>query len=451
MTPLRSSLIVFALSACAGVDADHVRLANGNELTGKVRSISPEGRVTIESPNAVDPFLLRSSALRTLDFSGSEELPALEGERLHLTNDDMLPGRLVSLDEQHVGFETAFAGNLRIPRTSVRSLDFGVSPQKLLYRGPTDLSIGWVDNNDWSMEDGRMVCRSNGAISRPDTLSGNFILRFRLSWEQNPNLRFYFCDDLMERRGDGDRYYLEINVSGLQLKRQTRHGERRWYTLHSLDRRPDEFEEPRLEAEVRVDRENRVLHLYLNGEKEGSFHDPIDENPEGSGIMLYSLAGGDMKNIIELIEIYEWDAVSQMRRTEGHKDHEQDSIISSTGERFSGVAKCLVDETGEPRILFRSPHADEPFRIPQRRISTLYFRKTPSAKTGSSTAFACDLEGGGNLHLEALRLDSGFLTAKHSLLGEISIQRSALRRISNTPGTDSSPPGPDDPPRSLPE
>ena len=156
--------------------------------------------------------------------------------------------------------------------------------------------------------------------------------------------------------------------------------------------------------------------------------------------MLYSLAGGDMKNIIEMIEIYEWDAVSQMRRTEGHEDHEQDSIISSTGERYSGVAKCLVDESDEPRILFRSPHADEPFRIPQRRISTLYFRKAARESADKPTAFLCDLEGGGSLHLEELRLDAGSLSATHPLLGEISIQRSALRRISNTSGEGSSTP-----------
>ncbi|NNM28145.1 MAG: hypothetical protein HKO57_01375, partial [Akkermansiaceae bacterium] len=295
-------------------------------------------------------------------------------------------------------------------------------------RGVRDLS-GWVKNDNWKIEGGNLTCATNGSIARPEVLPANFILRFRLRWEQNPNLRFYFCDDLLERRGDADRYYFEINTGGLQLKRQTKDGDRRWIPIASLERRPEEFADATVEIEIRVNRENRLIYFYLDGEKEGRYLDPIDDFPEGTGIMLYSLAAGDMKNVVELIEVYEWDAVSQLRRSEGHSDDDTDAIVSNTGERFSGTAERLVREGDGPRILFNSPHSDDPFRIPQRRISTLYFRSVEGSRGSGSAAFTTDWEGGGHLHLNSLQLTADKATAQHPLLGDLVLERASLRRM----------------------
>ena len=58
-----------------------------------------------------------------------------------------------------------------------------------------------------------------------------------------------------------------------------------------------------IDVELRVDRDRRQIYLYLNNEKIQRTPDPIDNFPTGSGIMLQSQAGGDLKNIVSGLEI----------------------------------------------------------------------------------------------------------------------------------------------------
>lgn len=426
-----SILLTSWLAAPAWLAAeDVVGLSDGSTIRGTVRGIQPDGRVVVESPLSPAPLYLRGESLRSIKFELETGSHPGHSELVRLVNGDVLPGALRGFDADAVELQTWYAGEVRVERRFVKSIDFGVTPQKLVYNGPNSLAE-WINNSNWSFdEDSRkLVCDASGSLARPDILPKQFILRFRIEWESNPNFKIYFCDDYLKRTGNADRYYFEINSAGLQLKRQTEENSQRWVDLANSNRRPEEFPGRFIDVEIRVDRESRLIYLYLNGEKLGRYPDPIAPFPAGTGIMLYSQAGGELKNIISQIEIYEWDAVTQLRRSEGHDDPDTDAIVDVNGEHISGRALRLEEEDGTSRLVFESPYSDELLAIRTTKISSLYLRSAGDPPAGGGPVHLA-LRGGGKLRLNSPSLGEDTLSARHPLLGDLRLQRAALNQLS---------------------
>ena len=424
-----SGLATFAL--VVGVSAlcaeDKLQLDDGSILSGKVLSIQGNDKVVLDSNLTNEPIHLRAQSLTSITFRKDTKPQNGAPQLLHLVNGDVLPGTLQKLDNKKIGFLTGYDNELIIPRDYVRSIDFGVTPQKLVYSGPKPLTE-WSDNDDWEWENGSLTCNTSGTIAAKNVLPRQFILRFRLEWENDPNFRIYFCDDFLKRTGNADRYYFEVNSMGSQLKRQTTMGGRRWHTLAQSHQKPREYPSRAIDVELRVNRDSRQIYLYLNSEKIQRTPDPIDSFPTGTGIMLQSQAGGDLKNIVSEIEIYEWDAVTELRRDEGHEDPETDGLVDVEGQHLSGSALELQGGAQGDRIIFESRFNKAPLEVQTSRVSSLYFKQSPEAPRGKAPV-EISLAGGGSLQCSSLQMQDSAIVAVHPLLGKLNLDRSTLKRL----------------------
>ena len=411
-------------------DMDRVVLSDEGTLSGTISSITPEQGLELESSISDSPLLLKKEALSKIIFSQADSKNKADySEILELDNGDKLHGKIIDLDSTSIHFETTYTSTLIVPRRMTRSIDFGAKPQRLIYRGPGSIN-DWAENNNWESAGKTLTTEENGTISYPNILPEHFVLRFRLEWEGNPSLRFYFCDNHLKPHGDTDRYYFEFNSAGMQINRQTIGAQRRWTTIGSIRKKPLSFSDELVDVELRVDRSQGVIYTYINGNPEGRYRDHFEGLPDGSGIMLQSLAVGNSKNIISRIEIYDWDAISQIKSNESHDDPTQDSLISSDGERFSGSADTLVKLNKDRQgILFSSPHADDSFTIPMDRVSTLYFRKTEEPESLPNSECTASLANYGLLHLSDIQLKSEDLLGTHPILGRFTIDKSAIQKI----------------------
>ncbi|MEE2735212.1 MAG: hypothetical protein VYC57_07595, partial [Verrucomicrobiota bacterium] len=180
---------------------DRISLEDGSTLRGNVRVIEGNHKIVVDSEFSSDPIELRGNALRSIRFDVETGENHSEPELLHLVNGDVLPGSLRALNDRQILFRTWYANDLTIERAHIRSVDFGVTPQKLVYVGPKPLSE-WIDNDDWEWENGKLTCNTSGTIAAKNVLPRQFILRFRLEWESGPNFRLYFCDDFLKRTGN---------------------------------------------------------------------------------------------------------------------------------------------------------------------------------------------------------------------------------------------------------
>jgi len=230
-------------------------------------------------------------------------------------------------------------------------------------------------------------------------------------------------------QGTADRYFLTVNSAGMELKRQSTSGR----TNHSLaqdHRRPKEISANGMDIEIRVDREDRVLQLLINGDVVDRCIDPVKKVPQGNGLMIESSASGSSANFVSGLEVLEWTDKPQNRRTKNAGDPDKDTVLDRQGEHFSGIAEAISGPAANPEIVFRHPHAAEPLKVPLDQAAALFFRATDGAGDEQPHPLALALTDDGSLTLETCRIDNKAARCNHPLLGELKIDRRAIRGLS---------------------
>jgi len=437
MAPATLSRLAFAtLIATAVARADLVQIGDDHRIAGTITAIDKDGRVTLKSELSGQPLLIRPGPITRVVFESDADPPTdSPDQQIELDNGDRMPCRVLSMDDETVRISTWFAGELRVPRAHVTALHFGVTDPALIFGGKQVLD-GWTKSEAWSItEEGMFVSGGVGRTAHKlKDLPARFIVRFRYEWKGSPNLRFYFADNLLDQ-GTADRYFLTINSAGMELKRQSTSGR----TNHSLavdHRRPKEISADGMDIEIRVDRKERVLQLLINGDMIDRFIDPVDRVPKGNGLMIESSASGNSANFVKGLEVLEWTDSPENRRSKNTGDPDKDTVLDRQGEHFSGTAQAISGPASKPEIVFRHPHAAEPLKVPLDQAAALFFRQTGGAAGDQPAPLVLTLADNGLLALESCTVDDQTVLCKHPLLGEMKIDRRAIRGLSrNQPKT----------------
>jgi hypothetical protein len=202
-----------------------------------------------------------------------------------------------------------------------------------------------------------------------------------------------------------------------------------------LNRTPNQFPDRRLEVEIRVARNTSRLQLFLNGEPEGEFVDPIPSVPKGSGIaIICNTRSGGIQEVSNL-EILELDESRGRHRSEERGDSKEDSLISREDDRWSGRLQEIRKTTKGPLFLFKSDFQEEPLEIPEADVSTVFFA-VPEAGRSEKTEkspFILRLSGGGFLQVASCVFDEKSVSTEHPLLGTLTLSRDGIAAIERVP------------------
>jgi hypothetical protein len=423
-------LAVVSLLALTGVtQADEVTLEGDARLEGKVTAILDGGATRLESPLSAEPLTLRAGSVKKVVFADSAATPQ-GSTRVKLKSGDVIPCELKALDADTLTVGTVFSNDLKIPRNALGSLELGIASQNAIYAAANDLD-GW-STKTWKFKDGAFVSGANGTLSRKFDLPDQFILRFRISWKNMPNLRIFFSDPLEARTGPIDRYFMQFNNAGFALQRQNSSG-RTYIPFVNLSRRPDSFPDSQMEVEVRVDRTQSMVWLYLNGNLEGRFNDPAAA-PKGGGISFESNAGNDSEQRISDFRVMSWDATGDRHRTEERGDKKSDSLIDSEGDRYSGRLESLtLGDNSEATLLFKSPLLEKVMSIPAKRVSTVFFADGPAPAETAPATLVLKLRDGGRIRIDQCSFSGDSLQVRHPLLGLLPMKRSSVLSIEQAP------------------
>lgn len=420
---------ILALAGIATASADKIELVGESALSGTVSAITEGGGVRLDSPVAVGPLLLKPGTVRRVVFSEDTGAPPPGGTRLKLADGDVIPCELRSLDDSTLVATTSFAGDLRIPRTALSALELGIHTEKAIYDGTTGID-GWVVDR-WKYKDGQFTCGPGGKLSRAFDLPDQFILRFRFTWKGTPNLKVSFADPLTDEANPLDRYYLQFGNAGIEVRRQSSNG-RAPFTLTQLNRQPDSFTRSQTNVEIRVDRSRQEtkMWLYLDGVLEARFPDVVKAPPKAGGISFSVTAGGDSEHQISNLRILSWDAEGDRHRTEERGDIKTDALIDSEGDRYSGQLQAIRPAAdGTSVFSFKSPLLENVMSIPAKKVSTVFFQTQEDAPPPPPSPYILKLQGGGNLKVETCSFSGDHVDARHALLGQLSVKRSAVVSI----------------------
>lgn len=424
---LLKSAAFLILAAQAGI-ADQVSLLDGGRLSGEVVSMSSEGSLILDSTLAAAALEIRPEQIRRVDFKQASGRLADHDARLLLVNDDILPCDLLGIDEKQIQVRTSFAGELTIPRQVVKRLQLGIRPHRPIVSGIGDSGKWFITNKDWSVNGNELVSSGSGIAGQDvPQLGDSFSLSFLLKWQQRPTFKVFFCSD--PEKGSGgelDRYYLQFNAEGLELKRQSS-GRTSYHGLGVINRTPDTFSNRQVRIEFRVDRRARMILLYLDGELEGRFPDQLETAPQANGFVFESSTQAAAAHSVSEFEIREWDASGDRHQSEDRGDETTDAVIDHDGQRFSGSLLATARNDERAVVLFQSPHLDQPLTIPTDRISTIFLANPAAGPDPSELYFG--LGGNGRISASNGRFDQTQIQLDHPLLGKLTLDRSAAASL----------------------
>jgi hypothetical protein len=404
----------------AAAIADEVTLDGDSRLAGSVSAIAENGNITLETSLSPEPLALRGEAVRNIAFSKRAESSVRGDTLLTLANGDVLPCEIRSLDADHLTLATSFAGELSVPRAMLSRLTLGAISTRSIYEGPTTLE-GW-EAERWIYQDNTFASQTSGRLGRTFDLPKQFILRFQLDWKNNPSLQVAFAEVSGEPKSD--RYFFQFTNGGIEIKRQNG-AEQKQVSLTTISRPPDQFPESQMDVEIRVDRKEAKLQLWIDGQLEARIDDPVGHPPAGGGIAFRSNVGGEGTHRISKIQILAWDVQGDRHRTEERGDPKTDALIDSEGGRYSGHLESIATHAGVPLLRFKSPLLDKPMEIPATEVSTVFFA-TPKPLAAAKPPLVLKVHGGGELHVESCRFAGDRISARHPLLGELALNRAAL-------------------------
>jgi hypothetical protein len=432
-------LLVLVGCALGIASADKLSLKDDARLTGTIRSINEAGVVELTSGLSPDPVLLKAEAVEKVEFSTPESAPIPPGTLIELSNGDLLPANIESLDDRILTIMTEDAGRLEIPRIALKSMQLGVHKRKAVYIGPKNADEWGRDldeNKRWKFSGGSLVANGPATASRSFETPQQFILKFTLKWQANPNFQIFFADPLTPKIEPVDRYYLQFNGAGMEVKRESSTG-KRFQTVILLSRTPDQFANNQVDVEIRVDRKTSRLHLLLNGEPEGAGIDPVEGTPQGHGLTLVNSSAAGLSQEIRGIEILELDNVRARHRSEDRGNTKEDSLISRDEDRWSGRLAGISKSAEGAVFSFKSDFQDAPLELGESDVSTIFFAQPENAAAPDpDPPFALRLSGEGSLRVSSCTFSPESVSARHPLLGMLKIKRGgvvAMERLKSKP------------------
>lgn len=428
-----------AISMTWPAAADDLTLAGGEQrLSGTVISITGDGVVELASELSPETLSLKAGAVEKIAFSAKQSAGEPAATLIELINGDLLPATIESLDEQRLSVVSPDAGRLEISRESVKSMQFGIQRRKVIYEGPRSLDEWTVSDGEaknWLFENQSLVSKGSSSASKVLPLSRQFIIRFELKWQTGtiPNFLVSFADPLDAKGEPSNRYYLQFGGAGLEIKREATKG-KRYNTIAILNRPSDQYPDNRLQVEIRVNRDNARLELFINGEPEGEFADPIAGIPSGSGIMLtFHTANGGAQEIRN-IEVLEYDDTRRRHRAEDRGDPRSDSLISREDDRWSGRLLGIRNTAEGALFIFKTDFQDEPIEIPEAEVSTVFLAENEAAKPDQAAhPFVLRLPGDGALRVSSCQFSGDSASAVHPLLGALTFRRGGITAMERIP------------------
>lgn len=418
------------------LNADDCTFTDGSRLQGTLLALDPGGWITLQSPNSTTPLQLKTSALQRVEFTRPPASLSEQDSRVRLRNGDSFPAEILSLDDKALQVKTWFAGEIKIPREAMEAVDFGVSNRNQVPGG--QLTEGGWEGEGWEFREGQWHSgEANQTLSRKIPLPAQYRVRFRVKWDNSPNLKLFFASSSSTIMGGSlSAYCIIMNHEGLEVKRHNlRESGPPHVTLNATEDLRFDSDDEHAEVELRVDSKQRLMSLYLNGHLLRRFPDAAANPPNGDFVVLQNLAREHGQQTIESFEITTWDSRSEKFRDTPRGDTSKDLLLDDEGNIYSGKVASITGTAQNALIAFSHPHAEGgEIRMPTRRASTLYFRQSAEAeKDASPFNLQLRLTPEGSLHATSCQMSNGQWQCTHPLLGSLKIDPRAILLLEPAP------------------
>ena len=162
-----------------------VTFKNGDQFTGSLVSWSSDQGFEFRRSTEETPILFPPGSPLTMESlertTPSDHIPTAI---VKVGPEDLLPGSLLEIDDQHLSMESPFSNRITIERSHLREIIIE-DPTTLLYAGPKKTLQAWTPSSpeaSWHLEDEWIIGRQGG-IGRPVTMPERGRLDMVLAWD----------------------------------------------------------------------------------------------------------------------------------------------------------------------------------------------------------------------------------------------------------------------------
>jgi len=299
------TFLCLTISCMAQDDGAVVRFSNGDQLTGKVMSLTLE-KLVWDSPILKSPaeFDLRHVIDLTMPPGMKEPKEAMAGHQatLELTNGDTIHGQLSGLSDKEIRLKTSYAGELAFRRVNVETVTINRASD-YYYRGPNNIDE-WTkaDNPEaWIFKGGALHSSAPGGIAREIDFPQDCSISFDAAWRGafRPKIIFYSNDIATTNPAGG--YEMVFQGNSVHVKKS---GSNNWlgHSTNAGDLRENE----KAHIEIRVSTRTGKILLFVDGELIDLWEDDeVEKDGLGKGFHIVSQDASPLR--VSNIEVTSWD------------------------------------------------------------------------------------------------------------------------------------------------
>lgn len=420
------SLLALLCIGSAGVTArgdDILQLLDGSSLHGGLSGLEPGKSVMWQHPAATMPLQLKTDNLRQVRFGKAEKPPVAANMtcRLMFDNGDEVFGNLVQMDAETVELDTAFAGRLKAPRSSVQSIRFlwkGFIPT---YEGPTSPD-GWAvspSKDIWRYEDGAFFSTAVGSLGRDVNMPGKARISFDIAWTGQLSLALAIYTDSIERFDFGASSYMfyigsgYVNVQRVQSGVGTTHiGQAQVNSMRERNKARMEF---------RVNRDTATIALYVDGEFITQWRDQGGFVAKGTGICFFSQRMGPMMRLTN-VRVAEWDGRDEAQMPEAKPEGVQVLYLVNS-DQAEGELQGVQAGKANVKTDFTT------LKIPVERITDIYMRPGQPMTNVLAGEVRAVFAGGGSVTFTIDKWSQDEVSGQNRNFGRVSLKTAWVRRL----------------------
>lgn len=396
--------------------SDLLRFKNGDVIHGQFMGVSESSQLLWKSSEAPDNIAFETKNLRKVLFNKGRSQSRLKTKDLvELTNNDRLPGEVLSLDDTSLTFNSDFGGLLNLPREHVRRISLNRHGPEPRYLGPFQKE-GWIfqksqskggrkrakaeepkeedEKAPWHLSGGAWYNEAHTSLALETSTFERTSYRFRVAWRNHLNLNIAFCADfhrpavidpdldnqiknpasdlLLEGPSGhsdperfGSAYVLSLHSNYIRLQRTgfDANGRPETSSFKSESAHNQLRDQYEAEFETRIDRKKGLIAFFINGRRLAEWEDPAESLSDGGHLAFNT--GNNCFIRLSDISISDWNGMPDSALS--MQSDTRDIVLLQNGtDRLSGKIISIGDE----HLKLASDYAT--FEIPLEDVSDLY-------------------------------------------------------------------------------
>lgn len=405
---------------------DILEFINRDKLHGSLLSVAP-GQSGLkwkhESSAGEMEFTLPCIASVTLSKRPAGN-KAAQTSMIRLTNDDMLEGNVISLDDSKLVIDTWYAGKVEIKRPMVKMLTPNSVSANVVYEGPNDLAEWTINKNmsqpSWKFKNGALLSINTYPIGKMiENMPDMADIQFEVSWKRYPSFQFcFFTDNLQQYYGNC--YMIQVGGSSIYLQRYSQNGgSQNLGRLNIESFNNNTISKARFN--VMVDKKKKAFTLMINGQMVKQWSDPGNFAGMGNGILFQPQDSMGIK--VTGVRVSQWNG-QVPGAPDAATESKEDNIRLVNNDKVSGQIKSIADGN----IKFATSYAT--MDIPVARAACMEFSQEKSERARrNKDDIKATFADKGLISMQITSLNKEKVTGTSENFGNMSIPLGALRRI----------------------